>query len=245
MKYRRAWTMAQYQGRLFCSTLPSGRVHSLEAGPCVTHDRELAPGWQHVAAVKHGGVLRLYVDGKPVAESAEFDPAKFDLTTDEPLLHRGRGRRLLQRRARGRPPVPPGAERGGDRPAAQAVTGRHWTPHRLRAGQQTEVAVRSIIPLSAVMVLLSTAVALAGLKAGAAVVDVTPDKFPVLVNGGMLSQQRRPGRPRGCTPGRSSSTTAASSVAIVVVDSCMMPRRCWTRPRSWRPRRTKIRPTAC
>jgi opacity protein-like surface antigen len=86
VKYRRAWTMAQYKGKLFCSTLPSGRVHSLEAGPCVTHDRELAPGWRHVAAVKHGGVLRLYVDGKQVAESGKFDPAKFDLTTDEPLV---------------------------------------------------------------------------------------------------------------------------------------------------------------
>lgn len=86
VKYRRAWTMAQYKGKLFCSTLPSGRVHSLEAGPCVTHDRELAPGWRHVAAVKHGGRLKLYVDGKLVAESAKFDVAKFDLTTNEPLV---------------------------------------------------------------------------------------------------------------------------------------------------------------
>lgn len=86
VKYRRAWTMAEYKGKLFCSTLPAGRVHSLEAGPCVTHDRELAPGWRHVAAVKHGGVLKLYVDGKPVAESSKFDPERFDLTTDEPLF---------------------------------------------------------------------------------------------------------------------------------------------------------------
>jgi hypothetical protein len=86
VKYRRAWTMAQYKGKLFCGTLPSGRVHSLEAGPCVTHDRELPAGWHHVAAVKGGGTLRLYVDGKLAAESGRFDPAKYDLTTDEPLL---------------------------------------------------------------------------------------------------------------------------------------------------------------
>ncbi len=86
VKYRRAWTMAQYKGRLFCSTLPSGRIYSLEAGPCVTHDRELAPGWRHVAAVRQGGTLRLFVEGKAVAESTRFDPAKYDLTTDEPLL---------------------------------------------------------------------------------------------------------------------------------------------------------------
>jgi hypothetical protein len=90
VKYRRAWTMAQYQGKLFCSTLPSGRIHSLEAGPCITHDRELAPGWHHVAAVKQGGTLGLYVDGKTVAESPRFDPAKFDLSTEE-ALHIGSG----------------------------------------------------------------------------------------------------------------------------------------------------------
>ena len=32
VKYRRAWTLAQFQGRLFCGTLPSGRVLSIEAG---------------------------------------------------------------------------------------------------------------------------------------------------------------------------------------------------------------------
>ncbi len=85
VRYRRAWTMAQYRGRLFSSTLPSGHIHSLEAGACVTHDHELPAGWRHVAAVKEKNRLRLYVDGKPVAESAPFDPARFDLTSSEPL----------------------------------------------------------------------------------------------------------------------------------------------------------------
>lgn len=85
VKYRRAWTMAQYQGRLFCSTLPSGRVHSMTAGPCVTFDRELAPGWRHIAAVRQGNRLKLSVDGQSVAESAEFNPAELDLTTAVPL----------------------------------------------------------------------------------------------------------------------------------------------------------------
>jgi hypothetical protein len=86
VKYRRAWTMAQYRGRLFCSTLPSGRIHSLTAGPCVTHDRELEPGWRHVAAVRAGETLRLFVDGTLVAESERFDPTRFDLVADTPLL---------------------------------------------------------------------------------------------------------------------------------------------------------------
>lgn len=85
VKYRRAWTMAQHQGRLFCSTLPSGRIHSLEAGACVTLDRELAPGWRHIAAVRAGNRLQLFVDGRRAAESAPFDPARFDLDNDQPL----------------------------------------------------------------------------------------------------------------------------------------------------------------
>jgi hypothetical protein len=85
VRYRRAWTMAQYRGRLMCSTLPSGHVYSLDAGPCVTYDRPIPAGWRHVAAVKHGSLLKLYVDGKLVAESSKFDPKAFDLTTAEPL----------------------------------------------------------------------------------------------------------------------------------------------------------------
>lgn len=84
-KYRRAWSMAVYQGKLFCGTLPSGRVFKIEAGRNVTHDHALQPGWRHLAAVRDGVRLRLYVDGKPIGESAAFDPSGFDLTNDQPL----------------------------------------------------------------------------------------------------------------------------------------------------------------
>jgi hypothetical protein len=85
VKYRRAWTMAQYRGRLFCGTLPSGRVWSFAAGANVTHDREVKPGWHHLVAARMGDRLRLHLDGRQVAESAAFIPADFDLTTDRPL----------------------------------------------------------------------------------------------------------------------------------------------------------------
>ena len=85
VKYRRAWTMAVYQGRLFCGTLPSGNVLSLEAGRNVTHDHALPGGWHHLAAVRAGGALRLYVDGAAVARSAPFNAADYDLSTEEPL----------------------------------------------------------------------------------------------------------------------------------------------------------------
>ena len=42
--------------------------------------------------------------------------------------------------------------------------------------------------LFCVLLLAPTADALAEFKAGAAVVDVTPEQFPVLVNGGMTSR---------------------------------------------------------
>jgi|WetSurMetagenome_2_1015567.scaffolds.fasta_scaffold155410_2 hypothetical protein len=35
-KYRRAWTMAEHDWKVFCSTLPSGRIFSFEAGRNIT-----------------------------------------------------------------------------------------------------------------------------------------------------------------------------------------------------------------
>ena len=51
----------------------------------MTYDQELPAGWQHVAAVKRGNVLELYVNGQRVAESRAFDPAKFNLKSAPPL----------------------------------------------------------------------------------------------------------------------------------------------------------------
>jgi hypothetical protein len=86
VKYRRAWTFAEFQGRVFCGTLPSGRVLSIEAGKNVTVDREIRSGWHHIAALRRGNRLQLYVDGKPAAVSTPFDPAAFDISTDRPLM---------------------------------------------------------------------------------------------------------------------------------------------------------------
>lgn len=85
VKYRRAWTMAEFQGRLYCGTLPSGRVQSIEAGRNVTCDRALTPGWHHLVVVRRGDRLNLHLDGGLVAVSARFDPAAYDLSLDQPL----------------------------------------------------------------------------------------------------------------------------------------------------------------
>lgn len=83
--YRRAWSMAVYNGKLYCGTLPSGKVFSIEAGKCVTYDRELKPGWRHLAAVRNRDSLQLYVDAERVATSSTLDPADFDISNDVPL----------------------------------------------------------------------------------------------------------------------------------------------------------------
>lgn len=90
VKYRRAWTMAEHQGQLFVSTLPSGKVFAYEAGRSVEWGREFPDGWRHVAAVKRNERLALFLDGRPVAESAPFANESFDLTSSEPL-YLGRG----------------------------------------------------------------------------------------------------------------------------------------------------------
>lgn len=85
VRYRRVWSMAVYQGRLFAGTLPAGRVHSIEAGKSATYDTALKPGWRHIVAVKGKDRLKLYVDGKLVATSSQFDPADYDLSNGKPL----------------------------------------------------------------------------------------------------------------------------------------------------------------
>jgi ribosomal protein L10 len=81
-----------------------------------------------------------------------------------------------------------------------------------------------LLPLPLAAGLLAAAIpAQAAFHAGAAVVDVTPEKLPVLLNGGMLSRQsdkiktRVNARAYALSDGR-------NQLAIVVVDSCMMSR---------------------
>jgi len=66
--YRRAWSMAVHQGKLYCGTLPSGRVYSIEVGQVVTADLPAKEGWQHIAVVRSGNDLSLYLNGHPAAK---------------------------------------------------------------------------------------------------------------------------------------------------------------------------------
>lgn len=89
--------------------------------------------------------------------------------------------------------------------------------------------------------LLGGSTAWADFRAGAAVVDVTPTQFPVLVNGGMLSK----------TADKVHSRLSARAIvlddgttrlAIVVADSCMMPRELLDHAKHLAAKKTGIRP---
>lgn len=82
---RRLWSLAVYRGKLFGGTLPSGHILSLEAGRMATHDQSLPDGWRHIVASREGGRLRVYLDGRAVAESSTFNPSDYDVSNAQPL----------------------------------------------------------------------------------------------------------------------------------------------------------------
>ncbi|MBA4104166.1 MAG: hypothetical protein C0485_00280 [Pirellula sp.] len=93
----RVTSMAIHNGRLFASTGSCtsaaqdspldvrGKVFSLEAGKSASYDKDLGPGWKHLAAVRRGERLQIYIDGKLAAESTAFEPGDYDISTDRPL----------------------------------------------------------------------------------------------------------------------------------------------------------------
>jgi hypothetical protein len=83
--YRRAWTMAEHAGEVFCGTLPSGKIWAARQGRQVSWDRSMPAGWHHIAAVKTSERLTLHVDGRQVAESTGFDASAWDLDSEAPL----------------------------------------------------------------------------------------------------------------------------------------------------------------
>ena len=62
-----------------------GKVYALQAGQCVTHDRDLGPGWKHLAAVRRDGRLELFVDGRKTAESPAPSGSPLDVTNGQPF----------------------------------------------------------------------------------------------------------------------------------------------------------------
>ena len=85
VRYRRAWCMAEFGGQVFCSALPTGKVYSWRAGRIAMTDRTLPGGWHHIAAIRSGDSLRIFMDGRQVAEESGFQPTDFNLSCQQPL----------------------------------------------------------------------------------------------------------------------------------------------------------------
>lgn len=82
--------------------------------------------------------------------------------------------------------------------------------------------IRLVLTLAAI-VSITAAPARAEFKAGAATIDITPPKLPVLVNGGMLSRSADKIKTR-LNARAIVVTDGKTQAAIVVVDTCMMSR---------------------
>ena len=97
------------------------------------------------------------------------------------------------------------------------------------------------LTLCVAFVWIATNAAKAELQAGAAIVDITPLKYPVLVNGGMTSRSAD----KAVAPLYARAVVldnGTERVAIVVVDSCMIGRVTLDDAKHLAAQRTKIRP---
>ena len=99
--------------------------------------------------------------------------------------------------------------------------------------------------LSLVLLTLSwSANARAEFQVGAAVIDVTPEELPVLVNGGMTSRSADKVKTR-LNARAMVFDDGSERLAIVVVDSCMMPRPLLDEAKSLAAKRTGSGRTGC
>lgn len=92
----------------------------------------------------------------------------------------------------------------------------------------------------ALLILLMSPLALqAELKVGAASIDITPQSFPVLINGGFYSRQ---GEPKNIHARAIVLDDGETRIAIVVTDSCMLPKDLADSAKQLAAQRAKIRP---
>lgn len=96
VRYRRAGSMVVFGGELFVGTLPSAHVHSMQVGAVATHDRSLSPGWRHLAGVRDGRRVTLYLDGVPVATAEGEIEGRLSPRPDTPLVLGGGPRASLE-----------------------------------------------------------------------------------------------------------------------------------------------------
>jgi hypothetical protein len=71
--------------------LPSGRVFAAAAGTSVQAAHAIDDRWHHVAAVRRGSDLELWMDGRFVARKHQPDLSTYDLSS-QAILKIGSGR---------------------------------------------------------------------------------------------------------------------------------------------------------
>jgi len=87
-----------FQGKLFAGTGscqgrsldsivdPSlGRVFAMQAGAVASHERDIGGAWTHIAAIRRGPQIQLFVNGKLTASSPIPSEKPFDLDNKSPL----------------------------------------------------------------------------------------------------------------------------------------------------------------
>ncbi len=96
-EWARVTSLTIYEGKLFASMgsctsshldAPAdfrGRVFTMTAGHCVSYDRDVGPGWKHLAAVRRGDMLELFVGGTNVAVSSALQGDRLDLANSQAL----------------------------------------------------------------------------------------------------------------------------------------------------------------
>ena len=94
----RVTSLTSFRGRLFACTgscqaraididvdKTVGRVWSRQIGQMVSHERDIGGDWTHIAGVRRGRELRLYVNGELSARSTAPAGKSFDLANTQPL----------------------------------------------------------------------------------------------------------------------------------------------------------------
>ncbi len=90
-EWARVTSLTVYAGKLFASMgsctsshldAPAdfrGKVFALQQGQCISYDRDIGPGWKHIAAIRRGSRLEIYVDGSRVSQSPAWTGSPVDL----------------------------------------------------------------------------------------------------------------------------------------------------------------------
>jgi hypothetical protein len=96
-EWTRVTSLTVYAGRLFASIASCtgaiidapcdvrGEVYALQAGRCITYDRDLGASRRHLMAVRDGANLSLYIDGELAVTSADASQDEYAIDNSAPL----------------------------------------------------------------------------------------------------------------------------------------------------------------